>query len=337
MTEPQREGLLDGIRRTILSIWLTEEIRGKRPTPVDEARGGLYYFEQTLWDAIPAFLRTLEACLQKHTGSPLPLHAAPFRFGSWMGGDRDGNPNVTPEVTRQVCGLARWIAADLYSREVQLLLSELSLVKCSDELRKRVGTSREPYRTLLREVRRRLQVTLENAEKQLTGRTDVDSAGYEISDELAEPLLLCYRSLKETGAGIIADGRLLDLIRRLNCFGLSLVRLELRQEAGRHTEAMDAITQSLGLGSYASWDEEKRTKFLVQQLEEEPAPSRLTDDMEDHVRDVFETFSVAANLNQESLGSYIISMAQWPSDILAVEYLIALHRHPPSDAGRPPV
>ncbi len=330
LTEPRREGLLEGIRRTILSIWLTEEIRGERPTPVDEARGGLYYFEQTLWDAIPAFLRTLEACLRKHTGSPLPLHAAPIRFGSWIGGDRDGNPNVTPEVTRQVCGLARWIAADLYSREVQALLGELSLVKCSDELRKRVGASREPYRTLLREVRRRLQVTLENAEKQIADKTGLDSEGYEISDELAEPLLLCYRSLQETGAGIIADGRLLDLIRRLNCFGLSLVRLELRQEAGRHTEAMDAVTQSLGLGSYASWDEEKRTEFLVQQLEQGPAPSRLTVDMEDHVRDVFETFFVAANLNQESLGSYIISMAHRPSDILAVEYLIRYTgiRHP---------
>src|SRR5262249_37829049 len=152
-------------------------------------------------------------------------------------------------ITREVCILARWEAASLYRHEINALYYELSMVKCSDELRAAVGSdAREPYRELLRIVRRRMEATLRYLEELLAGQSENGEEIYNNAQEVAEPLLLCYRSLQQSGAGVIANGRLLDVLRRLACFGLTLVRLDLRQEADRHTEALDLITRYLGIG-----------------------------------------------------------------------------------------
>ena len=135
--------------REITALWLTDELRHEKPTPLDEARSGLLLFEQTLWDAVPRILRSLDQHLRERTGDGLPLEATPVRFGSWMGGDRDGNPNVTALVTRQTCLLQRWMAARLYRAAVSDLRMTLSLAEASDELIARTGPSREPYRKLL--------------------------------------------------------------------------------------------------------------------------------------------------------------------------------------------
>src|SRR4029077_281507 len=134
LTVPEREAVTGALRREVVSAWETDEIRHDRPSPLDEVRGGLVVFEQSLWHAVPAFLRSVDAALRQVTGRALPLDAAPLRFGSWIGGDRDGNPNVTPEVTRKACLLGRWQAADLYLREVNALRDELSMTKASREL-----------------------------------------------------------------------------------------------------------------------------------------------------------------------------------------------------------
>ena len=98
---------MDDLRREILAMWGTEDVRPRRPTPMEEVRSGLFIFEQTLWDALPRYLRALDRALRDATGRGLPLDAAPIAFGSWIGGDRDGNPAITPEVTRQACQTAR--------------------------------------------------------------------------------------------------------------------------------------------------------------------------------------------------------------------------------------
>lgn len=322
LTPSEREEVKESLRREIKAIWQTDEIRRQRPTPLDEARWGLIVLEQTLWNVVPRYLRSIDTALRKFTGKTLPVEATPIRFGSWMGGDRDGNPNVTPEVTREVCLLARWEAANLYYHELNALYYELSMVKCNDELRARVGkNAQEPYRELLREVRHRMAETRRYLEELLAGRTVAGREIYRTSSELAEPLLLCYRSLHESGAGIIAQGNLLDLLRRLACFDLTLVRLDLRQEADRHTEVLDTITRYLGLGSYRAWDEQQRQAFLLKELN--GRRPLLPPDLpaNEQVQDVLSTFKVAAELGSESLGAYIISMTQAPSDVLAVELL----------------
>ncbi|HEY0714236.1 MAG TPA: phosphoenolpyruvate carboxylase, partial [Polyangia bacterium] len=331
----ERQQAIDDLRREVLAIWQTDELRRTRPTPVDEAGSGLVLFEQVLWDALPEYLRALDRSLRNGTGRGLPIDAAPFRFGSWMGGDRDGNPNVTPAVTEEVCLLARWQAADLYLREVRRLHDELSMAPASPELRARVGGAPEPYRALLKEVIARLTATRRLCETQLqtlrgrpavpttlrsSHRTDVidDAAPYFDPQELWSPLVLCYQSLHSTGAASIADGRLLDVLRRLAALGLSLIRLDLRQEAGVHARAMDAITQALNLGSYLAWTEEERVDFLVRELESPRPllPRRLPDDPA--LTEVLGSLQVCARQPAGALGAYIISMASAPSDVLAV-------------------
>ena len=136
--------------------------------------------------------------------------------------------------------------------------------------------------------------------------------------------MACYQSLKAVGDASVADGFLLDLIRQVNCFGLSLVKLDIRQESDRHADAMDAITRHIGLGSYNEWDEEKRTAFLASELEgKRPL---IANDLEcsAEVREVLDTFKMIAHLQKVtpgSLGTYVISMATVASDVLAVVLL----------------
>lgn len=337
LTAPEREEIVSSLRREVLAAWETDEIRARRPTPVDEAIAGLLIFEQTLWDAVPRFLRSLDAALTRATAQRLPLDAAPLQFGSWMGGDRDGNPAVTPEVTRLACSVARWMAADLYEREIAALRSELSITVATPELRARAGNAREPYRAVLREVRDRLRATREYAGRGLaraellkgdaTRHADGRAQAYQSAAELLEPLQLCYRSLIETGQSVIAEGRLTDVLRRVAAFGLTLVRLDLRQHAARHAAAFDAITRQRGLGSYLEWDEARRQSFLIAALRD-PRPLFTTDaGLDDEVREVFETVSLLDEIHPESLSAFVVSMAQAPSDVLAVEVLQAQSRH----------
>ncbi|KAF2310419.1 hypothetical protein GH714_009787 [Hevea brasiliensis] len=474
LTHEDREMLIEDLVREITSIWQTDELRRHKPTPVDEARAGLNIVEQSLWKAVPHYLRRVSNSLKKHTGKPLPLTCTPIKFGSWMGGDRDGNPNVTAKVTRDVSLLSRWMAIDLYIREVDSLRFELSMSQCSDGMLKvandilveetssedryeswnqsmirsqtkshgqqtpslptqlparadlpactdcndggsqypklelpgtdympfghqdalgssssessfqdsshgshksfpngsianssgssssgtprgsftssqllaqrklfaesKIGRSSfhkllepslpqrpgiAPYRIVLGNVkdkltrtRRRLELLLEDLP------CEYDPWDYyETTEQLLEPLLLCYESLQSCGAGVLADGRLADLIRRVATFGMVLMKLDLRQESGRHAETLDAITKYLDMGMYSEWDEEKKLEFLTRELKGKRPLVPPTIEVAPDVKEVLDTFRVAAELGSDSLGAYVISMASNASDVLAVELL----------------
>lgn len=317
------------LRARVTTAWDTAAVRRRKPTPEDEAKAGLVIVQQVIWDAIPATLRTIDRALRKHGLGGLPRDIAPVRFASWMGGDRDGNPFVTPETTRRVVLLGRWMAADLLHDEVQALREDLSLRAASAELVAAAGTDWEPYRALLKPLRDRLAATRDWAEAALDdpalGDAPPDDA---ITDpaEVRGPLECCWRSLHATDHAALAEGRLRDLLWRLSAFGLSLLRLDLRQESTRHTEALDALTRAVGLGAYAEWDEPRRQAFLVAELEgQRPlVPPHLwapDADLPEPVRDVLGAFRVAAQQGPGSLGAYVISMATSPSDVLAVELL----------------
>ncbi|WP_137974268.1 phosphoenolpyruvate carboxylase [Pseudomonas sp. F(2018)] len=310
------------LRRLIAEAWHTEEIRRSRPSPVDEAKWGFAVIEHSLWQALPSFLRKADQALHDACGLRLPLEAAPVRFASWMGGDRDGNPNVTAEVSRKVLLLARWMAADLYLRDVDRLAAELSMQQASDELRVRVGVHPEPYRALLKQLRERLRATRAWAEAALDDEVAPGPEVLHDNRELLEPLELCYHSLHACGMGVIAEGELLDCLRRAACFGLFLVRLDIRQDAARHAAAMAEITDYLGLGNYAEWDEEQRLEFLLRELDNRrpllPPHHRPSAE----TAEVLATCRVIAAAPAASLGTYVISMAGAPSDVLAVQLLL---------------
>ena len=289
LTVSERRAIVDELRREVTTAWETDEVRHQRPTPLDEVKGGLFVFEQTLFHALPQVLRALDDALVTHTGRMLPLDAAPIRFGSWIGGDRDGNPNVTAEVTRKACLLSRWMAADLYLVEIDELRSELSMARGSSELEQFAGCRHEPYREVLKKVRERLLQTRVWLERELEAeRPASEDAGMKAGD-LHDALLACWRSLHATGNELIARGRLLDVLRRVNCLGLTLVRLDIRQDSARHRSLVEALDRG------ASLDEEQQADL--------------------------DTFHAIDTIDPQSLGAYVITMAGSPEDVLNVARL----------------
>ncbi|MGE8314762.1 MAG: phosphoenolpyruvate carboxylase [Pseudomonas putida] len=322
LTPDERHQVRERLRRLIAEAWHTEEIRRTRPTPVDEAKWGFAVIEHSLWHAIPSHLRKVDKALLDATGLRLPLEAAPIRFASWMGGDRDGNPNVTAAVTREVLLLARWMAADLFLRDIDALAAELSMQQASGALRERVGDSAEPYRVVLKQLRDRLRATRAWAHSALTSSQPASAEVLVDNRDLIAPLELCYQSLHECGMGVIAEGPLLDCLRRAVTFGLFLGRLDVRQDAARHRDALTEITDYLGLGRYADWDEDRRIEFLQAELKNRrpllPAHFRPQAD----TAEVLATCREVAAAPAASLGSYVISMAGAASDVLAVQLLL---------------
>ncbi|WP_151775835.1 phosphoenolpyruvate carboxylase [Acinetobacter colistiniresistens] len=326
LTPKERQQTIATLKQLVSSAWQTDEIRQHRPTPVDEAKWGFATIEQSLWNAVPKFIRELNELTQQHCTQALPLHIAPIRFASWMGGDRDGNPNVTHQVTQEVLWLSRWQAADLYLRDIENLRWELSIQSCSEELTQALGYEHpEPYREYLRDTRERLKATRSWLAHRLQGTEADDSNIIKSKDELLAPLLLCYRSLIDSNLAEIANGQLLDFIYRVNCFGIELLKLDIRQESGRHRQAISAITEYLGLGNFESWTEQARQNFLIQELQSKrPLLPKFFNEPEGSliqhpdVLEVFATMRTLAEQPTESLGAYIISMAEYPSDVLAV-------------------
>lgn len=310
------------LRELIAQLWHTHEFRESRPSPVDEARWGYAVVENSLWQAVPDYLRRLDDALVAATGERLPLDAAPVRFSSWMGGDRDGNPFVTAKVTREVLLLGRWQAAALYLKTVERLVQELSMVECNDALRQVVGDTREPYRKIMKDLRGRLRRWLSALEALLDG----DAANHEDliadADELLVPLMLCYQSLCDCGMELIAEGTLLDVLRQLRCFGINLVRLDIRQHSERHSAALSEISEFLGLGRYDDWDEAKRRAWIEQELaSKRPLIPQHWSPSED-TQEVLDCCAVVVEQPPGALACYIISMARQASDVMAVRLLL---------------
>jgi phosphoenolpyruvate carboxylase len=337
---PKRNLYNQQLDNLITEIWRSDEIRQQRPSAVEEAKWGFAVIENSLWQAIPNLMRELDEKLKDKGEKILPLDVCPIHFASWMGGDRDGNPNVTANVTGEVLYLARWMAADLYLRDLVSLASQLSMVQATDELNVWVGECNEPYRECINQLKRKLEQTKTWAAE--SARLKAHSSLPHISElkTLFEPLLLCYKSLCETGMESIANGELLDVIRRLSCFGLTLARLDIRQESDRHSQVVAELCEFYQLGDYLSWDETQKQTFLLKELHSKrpllPAQAETCDLLKvkeqqaeeehwqpsDDCNEVLKTMQVIADQGDEGVGNYIISMASEPSDILSVALLL---------------
>ncbi|CAL5200317.1 unnamed protein product [Lathyrus oleraceus] len=344
ITPDDKQELDEALQREIQAAFRTDEIRRTPPTPQDEMRAGMSYFHETIWKGVPKFLRRVDTALKNiGVNERVPYNAPVIQFSSWMGGDRDGNPRVTPEVTRDVCLLARMMAANLYFSQIEDLMFELSMWRCNDELRVKADElhrsskrdakhyiefwkqvpPNEPYRVILGDVRDKLYNTRERARQLLANEnSDIpEETTFTNVEQFLEPLELCYRSLCASGDRPIADGSLLDFLRQVSTFGLSLVRLDIRQESDRHTDVMDAITKHLEIGSYREWSEERRQEWLLSELSGKRPLFGHDLPKTEEIADVLETFRVISELPSDNFGAYIISMATSPSDVLAVELL----------------
>jgi len=348
----QLTGTLD-LQRIVSSVWGMDEIRRNKPTVQKEAAGGLAIIDTSLWTAVPNYLRKLDAQCLASLGKRLPLEVCPIRFASWIGGDRDGNPNVTPQVTREVVLHQRLRAARLYLQDLTELESQLAISSRFSSKMIELASSipnafhkRELYRRVISHMRKRLVKTANEIEMKLANeyfQNDPDQAYYSMknlfgdesdedvlesvtkAEDLLGPLRIMHESLIETGFDLVADGLLSDIVRRLKVFGITLVPLDIREESTQHTNALDSITRWLGIGSYADWDEDARINWLASELSSRRPlfPSERLQSMEfdPMVIRTLEVFQTASELEPEALGAYVISQCQTASDVLAVMLL----------------
>ncbi len=307
------------------ALWQTDEIRRERPTPLDEARSSLYYLEQMLRDGLPQLWADIGATLAEH-GIPSAPDRAPIVFGSWVGGDRDGNPNVTPAVTEAVVGLHRSRALRILRDDLSQLRAEMSsseLVRpVSDELRAIVEADRTRYAPVFSAIGRinagewyrlRLGVMLHRLEATIEDRP----AGYGHPSELDADLAVLERSLRANDGQRIADGRLAQSRMLLATIGFRLASLDVREHARRHHQSLGSLFGAAG-SAYPD-DRAARTALLLSELTSRrplaPPDAPADDD------DTLWLFRMLRRLldthGDDLVDSYIVSMTQGVDDILA--------------------
>jgi phosphoenolpyruvate carboxylase len=336
------------ILEEIVSMWQSDEVRQSKLTVADEVKGSLYYFEETLPDVIPQIYLDLQRALKK-SFPKTTWNVPPFiRFGSWIGGDRDGNPFVTPDVTVETVRALRTAAIRVHLNAINLLSQRLSLsdrqISISPELEKslledsllfpelaKIFLSRTPherYRQKCMYLREKLHRTLEYVQafgRDWKSNPTQPPAGtwYLNAHQLLEELNLMDASLRLHKGTILADGYLGRVRRNVEVFGFRLATLDIRQHSSRHTDALAEIFKKASISeNYLSLSEEDRTQLLERELNSERPLIPVRPDYTKETIEVLETFqsiaSILEHLNPNAIETYIISMTHGVSDVLTV-------------------
>jgi phosphoenolpyruvate carboxylase len=335
LTEAAQKQIRNELLGEVLTLWQSDELRDRKPSVLDEVRNGLYYMDETLFEVLPEVHRELEHALEKHYPETRWHVPCFLRFGSWIGGDRDGNPWVTPEVTWRTLQMQRSLVIQKYEESIHRLIKKLSHstrhVSFSEEwlhsLQKDqqdvqledIGqgewrNEHEPYRRKCTYILARLRHTRFNQKER---------GVYLSAQSFLDDLKQIDHSLRSHQAHTIADGELAKLIRQVELFGFHLLTLDIRQDSGEHEAALTEILSSLGIVSdYKGLSEEEKIKLLTELLAD---PRPLTSSFmsfSDETRECLELFEVIVRAKQEfgpeSIRNYLISMTQGTSDLLEV-------------------
>ena len=306
----------------IAIIWKTDELKRSKPSPLDEAKWGLAVIEDSLWDTVPRVYKRLNDIFRKNLKKDLPRDFNPIQFGSWMGGDRDGNPNVTAEITKKVILYSRWQAAKLYEKELTKLIQNLSMKECSPKIRKATGKTFEPYRVYLRPIRDKIRSTHQLIEDHLTKKIPLDKNKLlQDKNEILKPLREVRESLNLNKGQHIGNADLLDLIRRVRCFGVNLAKLDIRQESSRHDKLLKEIFKKKYEINYSNLKENNKINYLNNLIKQKKYfldKLKITDKEN---KEVWNTFKQISKEPSQCLGAYVISMTSKASDILSVYFL----------------
>ncbi|MCU7878121.1 MAG: phosphoenolpyruvate carboxylase [Candidatus Thiodiazotropha sp. (ex Lucinoma borealis)] len=349
----QRDFAIKSLKTQIQTLWKTEEVRAVRPEVRNEIRLGLHYFQSSLFEAVPQIYRRLQTGIERvyddydeYHGIQLP----PFiRFGSWIGGDRDGNPFVTPDVTRLALRLQQQTILREYIRRVDELIAELTFsdrfctpnwafsesLKADNELYKKLFIRNprrfedEPYRRKLFIIRERLELTLRHAESKQKINKETQSGSYTNEIAFQRDLKLISHSLLSHGDDNAAEGGLQDLIHLAETFGFYLSRLDIRQESTLHTLAVAEILQRTGdTTDYLQLKTHQRMELLDQVITEGTTKPLLIEALSQETRDILAVFDLIADSKREisprAIGQYVISMTHQSSDIMEVAFLGSL-------------
>ena len=306
----------------ITVIWKTDELKRSKPSPLDEAKWGLAVIEDSLWDTIPKVYKRLNDIFRKNLGKDLPRGYSPIQFGSWMGGDRDGNPNVTADITKKVILFSRWQAAKLYEKELTKLIQDLSMKECSPKIKKITGNSFEPYRVYLRPIRDKIRLTYQLIEKHLNNNESLNEKKLlQDKNEILKPLREVRESLNLNRGQHIANADLLDLIRRVRCFGINLARLDIRQESSRHQKLIaDALNKKYKI-NFSILSESKKINLLNLLIKQKKYFINNLKIKHKDNKEVWNTFKQISKEPEQCMGAYVISMTSKASDILSVYFL----------------
>ena len=303
-------------------IWNTDDLKRVKPSPFDEARWGLAIIEDSLWDTIPKVYRRLNSIFVQNMDKGLPKNFNPIEFGSWMGGDRDGNPNVTAKVTKEVILLSRWEAAKLYEKSLTKIIRSYSMEKCSKKILRKTGKSYEPYRVFLRPLRNQMRATHRMIEQYLINKKPLDPKKLLRSkEEILKPLRVVRQSLEQNNNENLASGELLDLMRRAKCFGINLAKLDIRQESSRHSQLIGEFVKKKYNKDYVKLSEKEKIDFLKSKLNSKKNIINKFQFKNKENKEVWSTFNLLSNEPSECLGAYVISMTSSASDILSVSFL----------------
>ncbi len=326
----------------IASLWLTAETRTRPPTVIDEVRNGLYWIDAVLFDLVPRLYREFDAAIGRTYPTARVDVGRFLRFGSWIGGDRDGNPNVTNEVTEQTLREHQQLAIRLLRRSIDRMHAHLSVSAtrgATAELSARYAQLAQrlpdeaaeiedrypdqPHRQFLALVYRVLLITEERASRPWRADRVVDPRSYANADELVADLGLLRDSLRAAGGGRIADGRVRDLQVQAEVFGFHLATLDLRQHAERHRAALTAVFRRYGdTDDYAALPEEDKQALLTHELAiARPLTPAVLDlgEETDQTLGLFRTVRRAyERIGHDAIDTYIISMTREVSDVLAV-------------------
>ena len=356
LNRDERQEILDTLETQIQILWSTDEVRVLKPQVRDEIKNGLYYFHKSLFTAVPQTYRNLEKVIKRIYGKSCsdaePVCVPGFlTFGSWIGGDRDGNPFVKPDTTRTAVRMQHQQVLREYLRRVselnlqlthssrlcqpsQLFLDSLARDEKSFPVifqRRPNRYKHEPYRRKLYIMRHRLKDNLKRVDGLIyAGEALPHACAYNDEREFLNDLQVIRDSLHSHGDGRCADADLKDLIRLAETFGFFLMRLDIRQESTRHSEALaEILSLQKSPVDYAALGEEQRLSLLGELVSDpdrvEVDPARLSEE----TRETLDVFGVMGEMRREisprAFGTYVISMTHHASHIMEVMLLAALN------------
>lgn len=329
LTKRERRKLEENLFNEITILWQTDELREHKPTVLDEVRNGLYYFDQTLFEVLPEIHQELEECLEKNfpdTDWKVPNF---LRFGSWIGGDRDGNPNVTHDVTWETLNKQRRLVLRKYKSVLVDLMKRYShsttrvevseeLLRFLDEKEDQFLTEEQKWHVPTEIYRRVLSIILERVRQ--VGKSGI---GYKFADELLEDLFIVRRSLKKHHPAAHELKIIQKLIRQVQLFGFHLATLDIRNHSGEHEAAITEILLKGRISkNYDELSEEEKVKILESILVDPRPLLLLNEDYSAETQEMVKVFQMIKKAQDEfgkrSISVYLVSMTKSSSDLLEV-------------------
>lgn len=352
LSKDERLEVIARLANQIHVLWQTNEVRVQRPQVRDEIAYNLYYFRESLFEAIPATYRKMERALTRVYGEEdanrikIPSY---LRFGSWTGGDRDGNPFVKPETTALAVRMQNREVLREYLRRVDalshLLTHSIRFCTPSDEFNRKLEAdnerfqsffegkaqryAEEPYRRKLFIMRKRLRANLIRAEHLIKGGKVDEANTYSDESEFLLDLYLIQESLRNHHDHSAAGAELQDLIRLAETFGFYLLQLDVRQESTRHTDAVDEIMKQLPQPvDYSGMEEQARINLLAEMIGKAHELSINRDALNELNRETLDVFDVMVQMRREispkAFNNYVISMTHAASHVMEVMFLASL-------------